>query len=904
MKLLHALLTLSLLIPLLPTNAIAGFAEGLAAAKKGDFVTAVRLYRLAADQGDASAQSNLGTMYVNGQGVTQDYKEAVRLYRLAADQGDDGAQYNLGLMYFKGQGVAQDDKEAARFYRLAADQGNARAQYNLGVMYFKGQGVTQDYKEALRLYRLAADQGDASAQSNLGLMYFNGQGVAQDYKEAVRLYRLAADQGHANAQYNLGLMYFNGQGVAQDYKEAVRLYRLAADQGDDGAQYNLGVRYANGQGVAQDYKEAVRLFRLAADQGHAIAQYNLGVMYFNGQGVAQDYKEAVRLFRLAADQGDARAQSNLGLMYFNGQGVAQDYKEAVRLFRLAADQGTARAQSNLGLMYFNGQGVAQDYKEAVRLYRLAADQGDDGAQYNLGLMYANGQGVAQDYKEAVRLFRLAADQGDDGAQYGLGLMYANGQGVAQDDKEAVRLYRLAADQGHANAQSNLGGMYESGRGVLVSRVTAYALYNLSAAGDPSSDNKATANRTGLAKSMNNKEIEAAQDLTRELSKPKNFLKALDQYSKNPAIKAKAKAKAKPVAANDDRDDEPTAVASNDPYPARPAKTPGVVSCNTRCVNASLAFQGNEVQMCMNFEYAYSFHLTDKSKSLEENKRMGLEYGRTFMPIYRAGFLELPNLQIDLPEILASAQIVGENLFKTKSKSALIDEVNKCRAKFGAERIVVESEVRHPVPKSDLPSVRIVPTPTPTPAEVQPMENSAKPASSAFISNHSPPVPEFTDTESRLYYLRWLGTMSAGMKATLPDWNARREFLQTVWYEARRADLEPSLVLALIENVSNFRKFYVSENGARGYMSVMPFWASELGDGDMGKLFHMQTNLRFGCVILRHYLNQRKGVLFLALSDYYKINVLIESQQKSESEFPNLVLGRMRHWDTLPVGSPF
>lgn len=99
---------------------------------------------------------------------------------------------------------------------------------------------------------------------------------------------------------------------------------------------------------------------------------------------------------------------------------------------------------------------------------------------------------------------------------------------------------------------------------------------------------------------------------------------------------------------------------------------------------SLAFQRNELQMCMNFEYAYSFHLTDKSKSFEENKRIGLEYGRTFMLIYRAGFLELPNLQIDLPEILASAQISGETLFKTKSRSVLVDEVNKCRSKFGAE----------------------------------------------------------------------------------------------------------------------------------------------------------------------------------------------------------------------------
>jgi hypothetical protein len=296
---------------------------------------------------------------------------------------------------------------------------------------------------------------------------------------------------------------------------------------------------------------------------------------------------------------------------------------------------------------------------------------------------------------------------------------------------------------------------------------------------------------------------------------------------------------------------------------------------------------------MNFEYAYSFHLTDKSKSFEENQRMGLEYGRAFMPIYKAGFLELPDLQIDAPEILASAQISGEKLFKTKSRSALVDEVKKCRAKFGVERTVAENEIRDPVPNFDLPTDKIVPTP----AEVQVTKDSARSASSAFISNQAPPVPEFKDTVSRLDYLEWLGAMSERLKTIKPDFDTRREFLQTVWYEAGRVDLEPSLVLALIETVSDFRKFYVSENGARGYMSVMPFWTVKLGDGDAEKLFHMQTNLRFGCVIFRHYLDQRKGDVFLALNDYDQINVLMDGKRKSESKFSNLVLVRKRHWDT-------
>ena len=109
-----------------------------------------------AEQGDADAQFNLGTMYENGQGVPQDYAEAVRWYRMAADQGDAYAQYKLGVMYADGRGVPQDDAEAVRWYRAAAEQGSAEAQTNLGVMYDQGRGVARDYIQAHKWYSLAA----------------------------------------------------------------------------------------------------------------------------------------------------------------------------------------------------------------------------------------------------------------------------------------------------------------------------------------------------------------------------------------------------------------------------------------------------------------------------------------------------------------------------------------------------------------------------------------------------------------------------------------------------------------------------------------------------------------------------------------------------------------------------
>ncbi len=170
---------------------------------------------------------------------------------------------------------------------------------------------------------------------------------------------------------------------------------------------------------------------------------------------------------------------------------------------------------------------------------------------------------------------------------------------------------------------------------------------------------------------------------------------------------------------------------------------------------------------------------------------------------------------------------------------------------------------------------------------EPLMDSVRTALSSAIANQAPPVPEFQDTESRLKYLRWLGAMSERLAKKKPDWNTRKEFLQTVWYESKRAGLDVSLVLGLIQVESNFRKFSVSSVGARGYMQVMPFWTRLLADGDAGKLFHLQTNLRFGCVILRHYLDRERGDVFMALGRY--------NGSRGKPQYPNAVFVSQRLW---------
>jgi hypothetical protein len=176
---------------------------------------------------------------------------------------------------------------------------------------------------------------------------------------------------------------------------------------------------------------------------------------------------------------------------------------------------------------------------------------------------------------------------------------------------------------------------------------------------------------------------------------------------------------------------------------------------------------------------------------------------------------------------------------------------------------------------------------------EPLADSVRTALTSAIANSAPPVPDFADIDVRLRYLRWLGAMSHRLQRRKTDWNERREFLQTVWYESRRAGLDTGLVMGLIQVESAFRKFAVSPVGARGYMQVMPFWTRLIGNGDPSVLFHMQTNLRFGCVILRHYLDRERGDLYMALGRY--------NGSRGKPQYPNAVFAAARVWEWKETG---
>lgn len=138
---------------------------------------------------------------------------------------------------------------------------------------------------------------------------------------------------------------------------------------------------------------------------------------------------------------------------------------------------------------------------------------------------------------------------------------------------------------------------------------------------------------------------------------------------------------------------------------------------------------------------------------------------------------------------------------------------------------------------------------------------------------------------------WLAEMSQRLSKRMPDPEQRVDFLNTVYYEATRAGLDPELVLGLIEVESGFKKYAISSVSARGYMQVMPFWVKIIGTPNQD-LFHLRTNLRYGCNILRLYLDIEKGNLYRALGRY--------NGSLGKPEYPAMVLSAwQKHWTFRP-----
>jgi len=446
----------------------------------------------------AWAQCSLGSRYLHGSGsIKRDVKRAFVLYTLAAEQGEADAQSSLGIMYRDGIGTKPDVKRALELFTLSAEQGLAKAQYNLGCMYLRGtDGVKKDVKRAFVLYTLAAKQRNANAQYVLGNMYADGDGTKIDVKHAVKLYRLSAEQGLDKAEFNLGYMYATGRGVEQSFTTAREWIQKAAAQGFEQAiaalpEIDENIRRTTTTSHV-DKKETLSTSNLTAGDRCLVhlLESEAGQL-LNGQHVnLVDGIIRKGRYRCRFEDGTIRNVKLNNLKKIQVTTGDDDKKETsstttpqeeeeddcpicLETLPKNPDKFTRMACCGKGMHVACGKkqlkSRSMSYeqrntcclcrtplnyegsKEDIEQLRFWVERGKGWSMASLGDNYKQGLGVPQDPKRAFELYRMAVEVGEFGALYSLGVMYYNGEGTERDDPKAKELFMRAATLGHVGA---------------------------------------------------------------------------------------------------------------------------------------------------------------------------------------------------------------------------------------------------------------------------------------------------------------------------------------------------------------------------------------------------------------------------------------------------------------------
>ena len=333
-----------------------------------------------AQKGDVSAQIEVGDLYAQGKGTSQQGEQALSWYRKAALEGNATALWKCADLYIRGQEIAQDLEEAVPFLQLAAKQGNIPAQHELARFYEQGLGgLPKHSAESLYWTFLAAQNGDASAREEIARIKQQDPTLVDNVRRFIEDLEVA-QEGEKESQLRVGEAYKQGAPVLANAEEAVYwLDRAWKENHFPQAGYALALLYQTGmEGFPADEDRAYKLLGELAQIPYAPAQYTLGELSYTAQ--PPKYEDAFAWFSNAASNSYAPGQYMTGFMLMQGQGTTRSAPLAITYFRSAAEQGYVDAQYVLGQIYWKGLGVPADKKVGRRWLQRAADNGNVSAQ--------------------------------------------------------------------------------------------------------------------------------------------------------------------------------------------------------------------------------------------------------------------------------------------------------------------------------------------------------------------------------------------------------------------------------------------------------------------------------------------------------------------------------------------
>ena len=452
----------------------------------------IKLYRIAADLGNAEAMYELGYRIYK-----KDTNKSFKWINEAAQLGNAEAMIRLGEMYMDGEGVEQSYDEAIKYLEQANELVTERNVIKrLAICYIKTQPIPQNDDNMYALFKKVS-RDEATINSNIGLMYYKLHDVHNHFEKAFEYFSKAAEFDEEKALFCLGYMYEFGECVSVDKAKAFEYFLKAAQLGETSSKFHLIRYYIEGEVVPRNMTEALKwLLKLNNTQDlrdelktlanffvqirtdEILAMYNqdksktADVLFKLAQKCDDEFslpendyadyrpdKNAIELFKKADELDHKYAAKRLGELYYlkcNGVSSRDDFKTSHKWFKRAARFNIPIVIYNTAMGYYN----FQKYDLAMKWLKKAADLNYPDAFNMIGERYYFGnKGVEENLEEAVKFFKKAADLGNTDAMFHLGDCYMHGKGVKQNEAEALKWFIKRHDGDEAEGMAHLAYMY-------------------------------------------------------------------------------------------------------------------------------------------------------------------------------------------------------------------------------------------------------------------------------------------------------------------------------------------------------------------------------------------------------------------------------------------------------------
>lgn len=413
---------------------------------KYEFEEAAKLYKEAADEGDAYAKWKLSRAYFWGEGVAVDEKKGFRLLKEAANAGLEEAKAGLARWYIVGISTKTDIAKGKKMMdSLVETSTNAFVLSSYAEMLMFGNSAYEkNEKKAIKILESIDDKDNPSYLYNMGLVYYNGIDNDVDYQKALEYFSKAFERGKFFSALLCGRIYYNGgHNVKKNMDKSVEWFKKGVQTMDADCMYSLGEIYCSTDEKYRDVNSGIKLLENAAKLGNTDAMNYLSVCYEKGENVDKDDEKSINYARKSFEKGNAYAGFLLGLKYQSGVGCKKNMTKAVEIWEKAADLGSGEAANN-AFVYYDGK---NNFLKAKKYLFLSARLEDDMGMYNLARHYLYGSKLVEENPTQAFIYaKKSADLGNPGACRLISYMLENGEGCNVDLKEAKKYEKKATGE--------------------------------------------------------------------------------------------------------------------------------------------------------------------------------------------------------------------------------------------------------------------------------------------------------------------------------------------------------------------------------------------------------------------------------------------------------------------------